>query len=54
MILNKIYWKDKMVSQTARKREEIVKFFEAYGMLATEQAFKVKKSSVYGWRKTLF
>lgn len=37
----------------AKWRVRVVEFFEKYGLRATEEAFGVKKSSVYKWRKLL-
>jgi hypothetical protein len=37
----------------ARWRVKVVEFFERYGLRATEEAFGVKKSSIYKWRELL-
>jgi predicted DNA-binding protein YlxM (UPF0122 family) len=42
-----------MVTEKAKKKAEIVYFFEKYGLEPTITAFKVSKSSIYQWRKTL-
>lgn len=45
--------KSKMITEAAKKREEIVRFFKKYGLEATIDAYKVKKSSIYSWWKKL-
>jgi len=42
-----------MVTDKAKWRAKVVTFFEKYGLEATEEAFSVKKSSIYKWRKLL-
>lgn len=42
-----------MVQEKARKKAEIVYFFRKYGLEPTLSAFKVSKSSIYLWDKTL-
>ncbi len=42
-----------MIQAKAKKKAEIVSFFEKYGLDATISAFKISKSSIYAWRKTL-
>jgi len=42
-----------MIQEKAKKKAEIVSFFEKFGLDATITAFKVSKSSIYEWRKTL-
>ena len=42
-----------MIQDKAKKKAEIVSFFEKYGLDATIAAFKISKSSIYQWRKTL-
>ena len=42
-----------MIQDKAKKKAEIVFFFEKYGLEPTITAFKVSKSSIYSWRKTL-
>lgn len=39
------------VTDKARWRLRVVEFFEKYGLRAAEEAFGVKKSSIYKWRK---
>uniref|UniRef100_A0A7C3SML4 Integrase catalytic domain-containing protein n=1 Tax=Dictyoglomus turgidum TaxID=513050 RepID=A0A7C3SML4_9BACT len=50
------YWSVRMtylVTDKAKWRAKVVTFFEKYGLEATEEAFSVKKSSIYKWRKLL-
>lgn len=42
-----------MVTDKAKWKAKVVTFFEKYGLEATEEAFGVKKSSIYKWRKIL-
>lgn len=42
-----------MITDKAKKKAEIVSFFEKFGLDATISAFKYSKSSIYSWRKTL-
>ncbi|MGQ9638820.1 MAG: integrase core domain-containing protein [Thermodesulfobacteriota bacterium] len=42
-----------MIQEKAKKKAEIVSFFEKYGLEPTISAFKYSKSSIYNWRKTL-
>jgi hypothetical protein len=42
-----------MVTDKAKWRAKVVTFFDRYGLKATEEAFGVKKSSVYKWKKLL-
>lgn len=42
-----------MIQEKAKKKAEIVYFFEKYGLEPTISAFKISKSSIYSWRKTL-
>ena len=42
-----------MITDKAKKKAEIVSFFEKFGLDATISAFKYSKSSIYQWRKTL-
>jgi len=42
-----------MVTDKAKWKAKVVTFFEKYGLEATEEAFGIKKSSIYEWRKTL-
>lgn len=41
-----------MIQEKAKKKAEIVYFFEKFGFEPTISAFKVSKSSIYLWRKT--
>lgn len=36
-----------MIQEKAKKKAEIVSFFEKYGLDATIAAFKISKSSIY-------
>jgi transposase InsO family protein len=40
-------------SKVAKKRLQVIKFFEKYGLQPTIDAFGVSKSSIYRWRKKL-
>jgi len=40
-----------MVTEKAKWRAKVVTFFDKYGLEATEEAFSVKKSSIYKWKK---
>lgn len=42
-----------MVTDKAKWRAKVVTFFEKYGLEATKEAFEIKKSSIYKWRKLL-
>lgn len=42
-----------MVTDKAKFKAKVVTFFGKYGLEATEEAFGVKKSSIYQWRKLL-
>ncbi len=42
-----------MIQEKAKKKAEIVFFFKKYGLEPTIAAFKVSKSSIYSWHKTL-
>ncbi len=42
-----------MVTDKAKWKAKVVTFFEKYGLEATEEAFGIKKSSIYKWRKLL-
>jgi len=42
-----------MVTEKAKWRAKVVTFFNKYGLEATEEAFGVKKSSIYKWKKLL-
>lgn len=42
-----------MIQDKAKKKAEIVYFFEKYGLEPTILAFKISKSSIYLWRKIL-
>jgi transposase InsO family protein len=42
-----------MVTDKAKWRAKVVTFFDKYGLEATEEAFSVKKSSIYKWKKLL-
>lgn len=42
-----------MITNKAKKKTEIVYFFDKFGLEATISAFKISKSSIYEWRKTL-
>jgi putative transposase len=44
---------DYMVTDKAKWKAKVVTFFEKYGLEATEEAFGIKKSSIYKWRKAL-
>ncbi len=41
------------ITDKAKWRVKVLNFFEKYGLRATEEAFGVKKSSIYKWRKLL-
>jgi transposase InsO family protein len=41
------------ITDKAKRRIKILDFFEKYGLKATEEAFGLKKSSIYRWRKLL-
>jgi putative transposase len=42
-----------MATDKAQWKAKVVTFFEKYGLEATEEAFGIKKSSIYKWRKAL-
>ena len=42
-----------MVTNKAEWRAKVVTFFNKYGLQAAEEAFGVKKSSIYKWKKLL-
>jgi len=42
-----------MITEKAKKKAEIVCFFDKFGLEATISAFKISKSLIYLWRKTL-
>jgi len=42
-----------MVTDKAKWRAKVVTFFNRYGLGAAEEAFSVKKSSIYKWKKLL-
>jgi transposase InsO family protein len=42
-----------MVTDKAKWRAKVVTFFEKYGLEAAEEAFGIKKSSIYKWKKLL-
>ena len=42
-----------MISETAKKRVEILAFWEKYGDEATTEAFKVSRPTLFRWQKTL-
>lgn len=41
------------ITDKAKWRVKVLNFFEKYGIRATEEAFGVKKSSIYKWRKLI-
>jgi transposase InsO family protein len=41
------------MSESAKKRGEIVAFWRKHGLLATMDAFKVSRRTLYGWKKRL-
>lgn len=42
-----------MVSEKARKKKEVIAFWERHGEAATLEAFKISKRTLYGWRAQL-
>ena len=40
-------------SSIAKKRLEVLSFFEKHGVLATVDAFKVSRSTIYSWKRAL-
>ena len=42
-----------MVTDKAKWRAKVVTFFNKYGLQTTEEAFGVKKSSIYKWKRLL-
>lgn len=42
-----------IITKEAKRREEIVKFFEKYGLKPTIDAYKVSKSTIYDYQKKL-
>jgi transposase-like protein len=42
-----------MVSEKAQHRYRTLQFWEKYGLEATIEAFKVKRRTLYNWRKQL-
>ena len=42
-----------MVSEKAQDRYRALQFWEKYGLEATKEAFKVKRRTLYNWRKQL-
>ena len=42
-----------MVSDKARYRYEVLRFWEKYGLAPTLEAFKVKRRTLYHWRRQL-
>ena len=42
-----------MVTAEAEKRAKIISYFDKWGLQATIEAFGVKKSSIYRWKKLL-
>lgn len=47
-----VVMREKIINK-AKWRLRVIEFFEKYGIRATEEAFGVKKSSIYKWRKLL-
>ena len=41
----------KKVDEEAKKKEKIVLFYFENGLKKTQEMFKVKRSTVYNWRK---
>ncbi|MHB1086742.1 MAG: DDE-type integrase/transposase/recombinase [Minisyncoccota bacterium] len=42
-----------MISEVAKKRAQILTFWKKYGLAATEEAYGVKKRTLYEWQKKL-
>lgn len=42
-----------MIAKTAKERARILCFWDAYGLLATKEAFGVSQSTLYAWKQTL-
>ena len=42
-----------MITKSAKKRARILAFWEKHGLEATKEAFAVKQSTLYDWRKRL-
>ncbi len=42
-----------MITEQAKERCRILAFWERHGTLATEEAFKVKKRTLFNWQKSL-
>ena len=42
-----------MVTNKVKFRAKVVTFFKKYGLETTKEAFLIKKSSIYKWRKLL-
>lgn len=43
----------RMITKEAKERYRILEFWRKYGLKATEEAFKVKRSTLYHWQKLL-
>ena len=43
----------RMITKEAKERLRILEFWRKYGLRATEEAFKVKRSTLYLWQQTL-
>lgn len=42
-----------LIDESVKRKLKILSFFERYGLSATQDAFNVKKSTIYRWRKLL-
>lgn len=40
-----------MITDKAKERLRIIKYWKKYGLSATKEAFRVKRSTLYGWQK---
>lgn len=40
-----------VIDEEAKKREKIVLFYMKYGLKITQEAYEVKRSTVYNWKK---
>ena len=42
-----------MISEEAKKRAKIISFWKKYGLAATEEAYGVKRRTLFGWQRKL-
>ena len=42
-----------MITETAKKRAHIISFWKKFGLEAAEEAYKVKRRTLFGWQKKL-